>query len=97
MDYFLNEDDIFDDEWVQKVFISSKPCRLTITLCSVCMADIQFLAGYNSKKIEVVSLHIRYFITLGMYFDGFAINNKYIPHISLTIASAMQITETGML
>ena len=46
--------------------------------------------------MEVVSLHIRYFITLGMYFDGFAINNKYIPHISLTIASAIQITETGM-
>ena len=49
-----------------------------------------------ADKPEVVSLHIRYFITLGMYFDGFAINNKYIPHISLTIASAMQITETGM-
>lgn len=47
-------------------------------------------------KLEVVSLYIRYFIILGMYFDGFAINNKYIPHISLTIASAMQITETGM-
>ena len=51
---------------------------------------------FQYVKLEVVSLYIRYFIILGMYFDGFAINNKYIPHISLTIASAMQITETGM-
>ncbi len=55
-----------------------------------------FLIGCEFDKLEVVSLYIRYFIILGMYFDGFAINNKYIPHISLTIASAMQITETGM-
>ena len=32
MDYFLNEDDLFDDEVGQKVFISSKPCRLIIIL-----------------------------------------------------------------
>ena len=30
MDYFLNEDDLFDDEAGVKVFISSKPCRLIV-------------------------------------------------------------------
>ena len=30
MDYFLNEDDLFDDEAGVEDFISSKPCRLII-------------------------------------------------------------------
>ena len=30
MDYFLNEDDLFDDETGVEGFISSKPCRLIV-------------------------------------------------------------------
>ncbi len=30
MDYFLNEDDLFDDEAGVEGFISSKPCRLIV-------------------------------------------------------------------
>ena len=58
-----------------------------IILCSLRLPD----------KWEFVSLYIRYFVGLGMNFDGFAINNKYAPHINLTTASAMQIIETGIL
>ena len=48
-------------------------------------------------KQEFTFLYIRYFVVLGMNFDGFAMNNKYAPHINLVTASAMQIIETGIL
>ena len=58
--------------------------------------------GFHPKdeiphKLELASLYIRHFVALGMNFDGFAINNKYAPHINLTTASATQIIEMGIL
>ena len=82
-------------KWAQK---NRKPFFDFLSWCAVlCSGGYSVFSCLQFYKLKFTFLYICYFVELGMNFDGFAMNNKYAPHINLVTASAMQIIETGIL